>query len=183
MMKWPGVVLLTCLPLGVSAGATDGRATQPPPAYQVAAHQAGVPATLLYAIALQESGLTRQGRRVPWPWTLNVAGEARRFVNRRSACQNLQQALAVRRDRHIDIGLGQINLHYHGERVEHPCDLLDPYRNLTIAARILREQYRPGEDWLAAAGRYHRPAGGDPAARYQQQVQRHLVSLSSSSRP
>ncbi|HHW62943.1 MAG TPA: lytic transglycosylase domain-containing protein, partial [Rhodocyclaceae bacterium] len=43
-----------------------------------------------------------------------------------------------------------------------------------IAAEILREQHTPGEDWLLAIGRYHRPAGGAPAARYRRSVHRHL---------
>ena len=63
----------------------------------------------------------------------------------------------------IDAGLGQVNLGYHAHRYAHPCELLDPYRNLAIAAEILQEQHTPGEDWLVAIGRYHRPAGGAPA--------------------
>jgi integrating conjugative element protein (TIGR03759 family) len=58
-----------------------------------------------------------------------------------------------------------------------PCDLLDPYRNLAIAAEILKEQHTPGEDWLLAIGRYHRPAGGEPAARYRRSVSRHLARV------
>ena len=48
----------------------------PPPAYQLAAQRAGIPSTVLYAVALQESGLRRNGRIVPWPWSLNVAGQS-----------------------------------------------------------------------------------------------------------
>ena len=77
----------------------------------------------------------------------------------------------------IDAGLGQINLGYHPQRYAQPCDLLDPYRNLAIAAEILREQHTPGEDWLLAIGRYHRPAGGEPAARYRRSVSRHLARV------
>jgi hypothetical protein len=35
----------------------------------------------------------------------------------------------------------------------------------------------PGEDWLLAIGRYHRPAGGEPAARYRRSVSRHLARV------
>ena len=42
----------------------------PPPAYQLAAQRAGIPSTVLYAVALQESGIRRNGRLVPWPWSL-----------------------------------------------------------------------------------------------------------------
>lgn len=146
----------------------------PPPAYQLAAQQARIPSSVLYAVALQESGVRRDGRIVPWPWSLNVAGASRRYATRSQACAGLRQALRDAPLTRIDVGLGQINLGYHTQRYRHPCDLLDPYRNLRIAATILKEQHTPGEDWLLAIGRYHRPAGGAPATRYRQSVSQHL---------
>ncbi|MBF3109451.1 lytic transglycosylase domain-containing protein, partial [Pseudomonas aeruginosa] len=82
----------------------------------------------------------------------------------------LQQAMRATPHTRIDAGLGQINLGYHKHRFTGACDLLDPYRNLAGAAEILKEQHTPGEDWLLAIGRYHRPAGGEPAARYRRSV-------------
>ncbi|EJV1369467.1 TPA: transglycosylase SLT domain-containing protein [Pseudomonas aeruginosa] len=149
----------------------------PPPAYQLAAQRAGIPSTVLYAVALQESGIRRNGRMVPWPWSLNIAGASRRFASRDAACAGLQQAMRSTPHTRIDAGLGQINLGYHKHRYATACDLLDPYRNLAIAAEILKEQYVPGEDWLLAIGRYHRPAGGEPAARYRRSVSRHLARV------
>ena len=149
----------------------------PPPAYQLAAQRAGIPSTVLYAVALQESGIRRNGRIVPWPWSLNVAGQSRRFATRADACAGLQQAMRATPHTRIDAGLGQINLGYHKHRFTSACDLLDPYRNLAIAAEILKEQHTPGEDWLLAIGRYHRPAGGEPAARYRRSVSRHLARV------
>ncbi|MDH0639268.1 MULTISPECIES: transglycosylase SLT domain-containing protein [Pseudomonas] len=164
--------LLTC----VLAGPAPAQEI-PPPAYQVAAQRAGIPSTVLYAVALQESGTRLRGRLVPWPWTLNVAGKARRYATRNEACTGLHQALRRAPATRIDAGLGQINLGYHPQRYAQPCDLLDPYRNLAIAAEILREQHTPGEDWLLAIGRYHRPAGGAPAARYRHSVSQHLARV------
>ena len=149
----------------------------PPPAYQLAATRAGIPSTVLYAVALQESGIRRNGRIVPWPWSLNVAGQSRRFATRAEACSGLQQAMRTTPHTRIDAGLGQINLGYHKHRFTSACDLLDPYRNLAIASEILKEQHSPGEDWLLAIGRYHRPAGGEPAARYRRSVSRHLARV------
>ncbi|AVS92462.1 lytic transglycosylase [Paracidovorax avenae] len=149
----------------------------PPPAYQIAAAQSGVPSSVLYAVALQESGTRLRGRLIPWPWTLNVAGASQRHATRREACLALHRALGYTPAERIDVGLGQINVGYHAQRVQHPCALLDPYRNLGIAAEILHEQHRPGEEWIAAVGRYHRPAGGPPAARYRGAVQRHLMRV------
>ena len=149
----------------------------PPPAYQLAAHRADVPAAVLYAVALQESGAMLRGRLIPWPWTLNVAGTPQRYATRAEACAGLHRALAHTPANRIDAGLGQVNLGYHTHRYTQPCELLDPYRNLAIAAEILREQHTPGEDWLLAIGRYHRPAGGAPAARYLRSVHRHLTRV------
>jgi hypothetical protein len=53
-----------------------------PPAYEIAVRGSRVPAALLYAVALQESGMRWSGRFVPWPWTLNVAGTPYRLLNR-----------------------------------------------------------------------------------------------------
>ncbi|MCG8277440.1 transglycosylase SLT domain-containing protein [Stenotrophomonas sp. NLF4-10] len=164
------------LAAGLCVGAAHAREI-PPPAYQLAAQRAGIPSTVLYAVALQESGIRRNGRLVPWPWSLNVAGQSRRFATRADACAGLQQAMRTTPHTRIDAGLGQINLGYHRHRYTHQCDLLDPYRNLAIAAEILREQHTPGDDWLLAIGRYHRPAGGEPAARYRRSVSRHLARL------
>ena len=149
----------------------------PPPAYQLAAQRAGIPSPVLFAVALQESGARLHGRLIPWPWTLNVAGQAERYATRAEACTGLRRALARTPASRIDAGLGQVNLGYHAHRYEHPCDLLDPYRNLAIAADILLEQHTPGEDWMVAIGRYHRPAGGEPAARYRRSVHRHLARV------
>lgn len=149
----------------------------PPPAYQLAATQAQVPPNLLYAVALQESGRAINGRLVPWPWTLNVAGQSRRYSTRREACADLRLVLQVTPATRVDIGLGQLNAGYQRHRVRQPCELLEPYRNLRLAATILREQYNPDQSWLMAAGRYHRPAGGAPAVRYRQRVGQHLARL------
>ncbi|WP_458729660.1 transglycosylase SLT domain-containing protein [Pseudomonas brenneri] len=172
LRAWCALLLATVL-VGVSAHAQE----IPPPAYQIAAKHAGIPSAVLYAVALQESGIRRSERIVPWPWTLNVAGQSHRFASSTEACAGLQQALRHTPATRIDAGLGQINLGYQKHRFASPCDLLDPYRNLAIAAEVLREQHTTGEDWLLAIGRYHRPAGGEPAARYRRSVSRHLARV------
>ena len=149
----------------------------PPPAYQLAAYEAGVPSSVLFAIALEESGIRLRGRLIPWPWTLNIAGAPYRYPTLSAACTALQHALASVPATRIDAGLGQVNLGYQMRRYAQPCELLDPYRNLAIAATILSELHTPGDDWLVAIGKYHRPAGGDKAARYRSSVRQHLVGV------
>ena len=149
----------------------------PPPAYQLAAHGADIPSAVLFAIALQESGVRVRGRLLPWPWTLNIAGTPYRFANRQAACHALLQALAQHDATRVDAGLGQTNLGYHRERFSSPCEALDPYRNLAVTAELLREYHAVTGDWVLAAGRYHRPAGGAPAARYRTGFSRQLERL------
>lgn len=109
----------------------------PPPAYQLAASGAGIPSEVLYAVALTESGLRIDGIIRPWPWTLNVAGKGRFFKSREDACIALNQVLKSISAKRVDVGLAQINVGYHGQKVNHHCDLLDPYLNLSLAADIL----------------------------------------------
>jgi soluble lytic murein transglycosylase-like protein len=175
-MRW-----LAVLPLALLAGIASAQEI-PPPAYQLAAKQAGIPSAVLYAVALQESGIQRNGRIVPWPWSLNVAGKSRRFQTRAAACAALKQALRQVAATRVDVGLGQINLGYQKHRYRDPCDVLDPYANLRLAADILREHHASGQDWLIAIGRYHHPAGGEPAERYRRSVSRHLDRVQGASR-
>lgn len=159
----------------------------PPPAYQLAAHDANVPSTVLFAIALQESGARLRGRLLPWPWTLNIAGSPHRFATRQTACHALLQALARYDAKRVDAGLGQINLGYHGRHFSSPCEALEPYRNLAVTAALLKEHHAVTGDWVSAAGRYHRPAGGTSAARYRagfsQRLERLQVSFKQGTPP
>ncbi|WP_160108267.1 glucosaminidase domain-containing protein [Pseudomonas izuensis] len=163
--------------------------TLPPPAYQLAAARAGIPASVLFAIALQESGTPLRGRLMPWPWTLNVAGTPQRFASRDEACAALRLELTRHDPKRIDVGLGQTNLGYHPDRYPSACNALDPRANLAVTAELLRAHYAEVGDWIVAAGRYHRPAGGAPAARYRTQFSRHwqriqaIASLRGGSQP
>ncbi|KPA90099.1 lytic transglycosylase domain-containing protein [Pseudomonas sp. RHF3.3-3] len=153
-------------------------AAAPPLAYRWATQGTPVPAQVLYALALQESGARLRGRLIPWPWTLNVAGEARRFADRRSACRALLLAIHEVGAKRVDAGLGQVNLGWNGEHFTHPCQALDPYRNLSVVTHLLLEHKEPGIDWVTTAGRYHRPVGGAPAERYRKAFARQLARVS-----
>jgi hypothetical protein len=146
-----------------------------PEAYQQAASRWQVPPELLWAVAQTESGSRLGTQRLPWPWTLNIAGKSYRYRNKETACNALLAASQHISLKRIDAGLGQINIGWHRTLFDSPCDALYPYRNLALTARLLRERYNevPGS-WLNAAARYHRPAGGTPAALYRQQVGRAL---------
>lgn len=155
-------------------------APQIPAGYQQVAQRARIPAELLYAVALTESGTQLSHGVHPWPWTLNVGGRAYLYATRQQACTALNQFLHTRDPRRIDAGLGQINIGWNGQFFATPCDALDPYLNLHVSARLLREHFDKQHSWLHAAGRYHHPAGGLPAKRYRQKVARYLQQLLSS---
>ncbi|MBI6855532.1 lytic transglycosylase domain-containing protein [Pseudomonas cichorii] len=161
----------TCLPLLSQA------VEIPPPAYQLAAYAAGIPSEVLYSVALQESGTFLRGQKkqlVPWPWSLNVAGATYRFATRDDACKALVLAIAKVGRKQVDVGLGQVNMGWNGHRFSFPCEALNPYKNLQVTSQILVEERAKSKDWITAAGRYHRPAGGAPAERYRKLFAKHL---------
>lgn len=111
------------------------------------------------------------------PWTLNIARAGYRFATRSDACTALLVAMRTVDPKRIDVGIAQINMGWNGHRFGlsvSPCEALDPYKNLDVAARMLAELRADGGDWLTVAGRYHRPAGGAPAARYRELFAKHL---------
>ena len=125
--------------------------------WETVAHRHGLAPHLLYAVALAESGRVRSGRTVsPWPWSLNTPGGSRYFESEAEARTALQTLLARHGPQALDVGLLQVNLHWHGHRVAEPAALLDARINLTVAAEILAQAIRsaPG-DLELGIGRYH----------------------------
>lgn len=124
----------------------------------------GVPQGLLRAISLTESGLS--GR--PWPWTLNVYGQAYRYSNEKQTIAAVRNFLA-RGITLVDIGPMQVDWQYHGWRFGSVRAAANPLRNVAVAARILRDAYAQTGSWVAAVGQYH---GGDTS---RQQTYIHQV--------
>ncbi|MEZ9997917.1 hypothetical protein [Vibrio sp. 10N.261.46.A3] len=147
-----------------------------PALYQSIAANVGVPDKALYALAMTETG-TRltNGTQRPWPWTLNVKGKGYYYPSRDAACQALLGFLT--RTSSVDIGLTQVNWHWHQSAFNSPCSALEPTSNLTYASQLLKKAYQDKQHWGLAAGAYHRPAGGAPAIRYQQRFERYFYSL------
>jgi hypothetical protein len=175
---------MTGLVTAIVAGLAHAEQPDIPSAYVVAAQDRGVPPAVLYAVASAESVVSLDAGRRPWPWTLNVAGESMRFGDRTSACQALTDALETTQI--VDVGIAQLNVRWQpqlfgaGQRFSDPCEGLDPYANLDEAAALIRRHFDDAGDWLIAAGRYHRPAGGRPAERYRAVVSQELARLGTS---
>lgn len=149
-----------------------------PAAYRNAAVENRVPAVLLYAIALTESGRQTKAGLKAWPWTLNIAGDGAYFVDRKSAWQRMQRALALKQN--VDIGLMQVSWRYHRNRLETPWKALNPHWNVRIGAQILRRCFDERGSWLAAIGCYHAPNDAARASVYRQRVKRTLARLAAS---
>ncbi|MCW8885658.1 MAG: transglycosylase SLT domain-containing protein [Motiliproteus sp.] len=145
-----------------------------PVAYMVVAKAANVPADILYAVALAESGRSYNGVLLPWPWTLNVEGRSIFCGSQGEAI--VLAAEAINRKQLVDLGLTQVNWRWHQQRFTRVDDALVPMLNLKAGAAILREQYEVSGDWWQAVGRYHDPGQDDEslasAESYRQRVKR-----------
>ncbi|ALM54104.1 glucosaminidase domain-containing protein [Halomonas huangheensis] len=178
--------LASLLTVGQASANTPDIPSSPdiPSAYVVAAEDNGIPPEVLYAVAMTESKMSLEHTVRPWPWTLNVAGKGYRYDTRDEACTALRSFL--QQTRVVDVGIAQMNVRWQtqvfgpGKRFSDPCAGLDPYANLDEASKVIRQHYDASGDWVVAAGRYHRPAGGTPAARYRRKVREELAQLGSS---
>jgi len=126
---------------------------------------------VLYAVALIESAKNKDPDHItPWPWAINKSGQSFIPASKQAANVLLHQSIA-KGGRHIDVGMMQINLRWHGHRVTKPEHLLDPVINLTIAAQILAEAIQSSPNNLVLGiGRYHSWQNNQASIAYGQRV-------------
>ncbi|MGL4900445.1 MAG: lytic transglycosylase domain-containing protein [Shewanella sp.] len=129
------------------------------PGYQweIAAESVGIDPVMLYAVALTESASYRGlNMTSPWPYTIRNGSNATYASSKAEAEKLLHQAVQESEKHQLDIGLMQINLHWHGHRVNSATDLLDPVTNLTLGSHILAEAIKSSPDDLELGiGHYH----------------------------
>lgn len=153
-------------------------ATEIPTEFHKIAQEYNIPVEVLYAVSLTESPKKIAGKIIPHPWTLNVEGHSYYYKNRESACNALSQFVKNVPLKRIDVGIAQVNIGWNAQyHFKHYCDGFDVVDNLRLASSILKYCYNVHNDWLKAAGCYHRPKGGSPAIRYQSVIARHLSYL------
>ncbi|WP_376098728.1 transglycosylase SLT domain-containing protein [Roseomonas sp. CCTCC AB2023176] len=128
----------------------------------------GVPAGLLGAVAIVESGRAdpATGRPVPWPWTWNVAGEGR-FAATKAEAVAAVAALLAAGTRSVDVGCMQVNLFHHPDAFPDLDAAFDPPTNVRYAARFLLSLRAQTGEWGTAVARYHsaEEARGVPYSR------------------
>ncbi len=131
------------------------------PAIAAAEQQVRLPAKLLDAIALVESGRPDPvtGRAAPWPWTITAGGIGHFYATK-------DDAIAAARDfqtlgiRSIDVGCLQINLLQHPGAFASLDEAFDPMANASYGARFLEALHRQTGNWPQAAAAYHSQTPG-----------------------
>lgn len=124
-----------------------------------------LPTGLMHAIGRVESGRydNATGTIVPWPWTIDVAGEGQQFDSAEVAVRTTQ-ALRAKGARNIDVGCFQISLLYHPDAFETMEEAFDPPSNGRYAGRLLASLKARLGSWPEAVAAYHSadPARGTP---------------------
>lgn len=152
-----GAAAFTSSAVGLPAAAASNACE---PEILRAADRYGVPAGILYAVGLTETGK----RGSLQPNALNVEGKAA-FPPSRDAAMKQFAAARGRGAKLIDIGCMQINHHYHGAAFGSVADMFDPRRNVDYAARFLAELHGRHMSWSMAVARYHAGPDNDPAQK------------------
>ncbi|TMV07092.1 lytic transglycosylase domain-containing protein [Ruegeria sediminis] len=140
-----------------------------------AARSEGVPLDVLRAITRVETGRMVNGRRVPWPWAVNLEGKGFWFDNEAEAKAYVSKVFKAGA-RSFDIGCFQINYRWHGQGFRSIDAMFDPNQNAAYAARFLRELHAEFGSWTAAAGAYHSRTAA-LAAAYSQRLEATLAAL------
>jgi soluble lytic murein transglycosylase-like protein len=129
-----------------------------------------LPSGLLLAIGRVESGKWDPAlrRTVPWPWSIDAAGQGQQFASAMDAVQAVRTLLDGGA-RNVDVGCFQINLQSHPDAFASLEQALDPTANALYAARFLSGLHDRLGRWEDAVAAYHsaNPILGVP---YQQAV-------------
>ena len=130
-----------------------------------AERQHGLPTGLLLAIGQVESGRRdpASGRVMPWPWTIDAAGNGQHFDDLPSAITATRQWLA-KGVASIDIGCFQVNLAAHPQAFNGLEQAFDPAANADYASRFLVSLKDRLGSWNSAIAAYHSatPERGGP---------------------
>ncbi len=105
-----------------------------------------IPSGLLKAIVEVESGLKA--------YAVNVAGKAFIAKSQVDAVKIIRSYLK-KGHTNIDIGLAQINWHWHGCNFSSINEMLTPKNNLKYAAKLLTDLYGKHGDWQKVVRLYH----------------------------
>jgi len=157
---------LLLLGLGLSA-ATSSQAADIPrnslgnkdlcgPIIARAERRYGIPARLLRAISLAETGRVdpRSKAMLAWPWAVNAGGQGSYPASKELAIATVRR-LRAQGARNIDVGCMQVNLMHHPKAFPNLRTAFDPERNVAYAAQFLKELHAKTGSWIDAVAAYH----------------------------
>lgn len=158
-----GRLIVVCL---LVAGTATAHAANPCEQAAIDAERSyDLPPGLLMAIGRVESGRRdpATGRIVPWPWTIDVAGDGRMFENAAEAVR-ATETLRAGGARNIDVGCFQVSLLYHPDAFATMAEAFDPTTNGRYAGQLLASLKTRLGNWTDAVAAYHSadPARGQP---------------------
>lgn len=115
-----------------------------------------IPKDLLHSIAIVESGRwdVAAKRISPWPWAVNVQGEAHYFPTKAMAVNFVKMKMNLGIT-NIDVGCNQISMLHHSHKFPSLDHAFDPYNNSRYAAEFLQSNYNESKNWIIATGSYH----------------------------
>jgi hypothetical protein len=129
-----------------------------------------LPAGLLAAIGVVESGRSGLGGTLPiaWPWSVNAGGRGLYFPNKAAAIADVR-AFQAKGIQVIDVGCFQVDVFFHPTAFATLDAAFDPEANAQAAARILTESRLSGNSWETAVALYH-SASSVQGGQYLRQV-------------
>ncbi len=152
-------------------------ASEIPRGFYEVADAEGVPVKLLYAIALNESQTkTNFNRRVPWVYTLNHKGKGFYFKTSEDLKSKIL-ALLAKGETLFDVGIAQVNYHWHRQNFKTIDEMINPRTNLIYASRYLKSHYEQTGNWWIAVGKYHSPGNKKHALNYYRKVRKIWLEL------
>ncbi|HUT48642.1 MAG TPA: lytic transglycosylase domain-containing protein [Alphaproteobacteria bacterium] len=116
----------------------------------------GIPARLLRAISLAETGRLdpRTKAMIAWPWAVNAGGKGYFFPTKAKAIAAVRRLRATGA-RNIDVGCMQVNLMHHPKAFGTLKAAFDPARNVSYAAKFLKDLHAKTGSWIDAVAAYH----------------------------
>ena len=148
---------LTSQPLSATdAGPTPGGHLLCENGTRSAEQKEQIPARLLTAISLRETGrwAGKQKRSLSWPWTVTVKGRGHYMASKGEAIAFVRR-LQANNVRNIDVGCMQINLKYHPHAFTNLHAAFDPHHNTVYAAQFLTQLREDHGTWEQAVSYYH----------------------------
>lgn len=130
-----------------------------------------VPEWVISSICIHESQSFYRGKRQAWPWTVNVGGSGSWWRSKGSAIRFVEEKRKQGKT-NIDIGICQMNWFYHHQKFIDLNEMFDPVRNMSEAAKYVKQQKGNGT-WENAIGRYHSPNNSERAKSYAKAVLSH----------